>query len=179
MASMTISKSTRGMFTVINVATVLTGIVAMAEPVFAAVDHYDVQVDGLACPFCAYGLEKKLKKLPGAANVRIELNTGWASFDVSSGVLLPEPVQAAVRDAGFTPRDIRVIASGTIETDGDELRLNVGSEHTLRLHGGQAFGKLRALVKKGHRDVVVSGLIRRMDEAWQLTVSEAKQREAR
>lgn len=156
-----------------------TGVFVVAEPASAAVDHYDIQVDGLACPFCAYGLEKKLKKLPGAVNVRIELNTGWASFDVSSGVLLPEPVQAAVRDAGFTPRDIRVIASGTVERAGDELRLNVGDKQTLWLRGGQAFSKLRALVKKGHRNVVVTGLIRRVDDAWQLAVSEAKRGEVR
>lgn len=107
-------KSTKGVLRVIAVAAVLTGILAVATPALAAVDHYEVQVDGLACPFCAYGLEKKLKKLPGAANVQIELKTGWASFDVSSGVLLPESVRDVIRDAGFTPRDIRVTASGTV-----------------------------------------------------------------
>ena len=169
-------RSTKDILTVITAAAVLIGILAVAEPALAAVDHYEVQVDGLACPFCAYGLEKKLKELPGVANVQIELNTGWASFDVSSGVLLPAPVQAAVRDAGFTPRDIRVTASGTVQGKGDELRLRVGGDHTITLRGGAAFGQLRALVKKGHRDVVVTGLIRRVDDTWQLTVAKAKQR---
>jgi len=158
----------------ITAAAVLFGILAVAEPALAAVDHYEVQVDGLACPFCAYGLEKKLKELPGVANVQIELNTGWASFDVLSGVLLPRPVQDAVRDAGFTPRDIKVTASGTVQGKGDELRLSVGGDQTLTLHGGEAFGKLRALVQKGQRDVVVTGLIRRVDDTWQLAVAEAK-----
>jgi hypothetical protein len=89
---------------------------------------------------------------------------------------LPGPVQAAVRDAGFTPRDIRVTASGTVQGKGDELRLSVGGDQTITLHGGAAFGQLRALVKKGHRDVVVTGLIRRVDDTWQLTVAKAKQR---
>lgn len=167
-------RPTRRILTMITAAALAAGILAVAEPALAAVDHYEVQVDGLACPFCAYGLEKKLKKLPGAVNVQIELNTGWASFDVSSGVLLPEPVQDAVRKAGFTPRDIRVTASGTVQGQGDELRLSVGSDQTLTLHSGEAFGKLRALVKKGHRDVVVTGLIRRVDDTWQLSVAEAK-----
>ena len=168
--------STRRILTMITAASLVAGILAVAEPALAAIDHYDVQVDGLACPFCAYGLEKKLKKLPGAANVKIELNTGWASFDVSSGVLLPEAVQDAVRDAGFTPRDIKVTASGTVQGDGDELRLGVGSDQTLTLRGGEAFDKLRGLVKKGHRDVVVTGLIRRVDDTWQLAVASAEQR---
>ncbi len=169
-------RPTRRILTMITAAALAAGILAVAEPALAAVDRYEVQVDGLACPFCAYGLEKKLKKLPGVANVQIELNTGWASFDVLSGVLLPEPVQAAVRDAGFTPRDIRVTASGTVQAKGDALRLRVASDQTLRLRGGEAFDKLRALVKKGHRDVVVTGLIRRVDDTWQLTVADAKRR---
>ena len=167
-------RPTRRILTMITAAALVGGILAVAEPALAAVDHYEVQVDGLACPFCVYGLEKKLKKLPGVANVQIELNTGWASFDVSSGVLLPEPVQDAVRNAGFTPRDIRVTASGTVQGQGDELQLRVGSDQTLTLHGGEAFGELQALVKKGQRDVVVTGLIRRVDDTWQLTVAEAK-----
>ncbi len=171
------NKSTRDIVTIISAAAALTGTLAMAEPALAAVDHYEVQVDGLACPFCAYGLEKKLKKIPGVANVQIELDTGRASFDVSSGVLLPGPIQDAVRDAGFTPRDIRVIASGTVQGDGDALRLDVGGDQTLTLHGGEAFANLRKLVNKGHRDVVVKGLIQRVDDTWQLTVAQVKQRE--
>ena len=43
-------------------AALAAGILAVAEPALAAVDHYEVQVDGLACPFCAYGLEKKAQE---------------------------------------------------------------------------------------------------------------------
>ena len=32
---------------------------------FAAGTEYQLRVDGLACPFCAYGIEKKLKKTEG------------------------------------------------------------------------------------------------------------------
>ena len=167
-------RPTGRILTMLTAAALVAGILGVAGPALAAVDHYDVQVDGLACPFCAYGLEKKLKNLPGVANVQIELNTGWASFDVLSGVLLPGPVQGAVRDAGFTPRDIKVIASGTVQGKGDELRLDVSGGQTLVLRGGEAFGDLRELVKKGQRDVVVTGVIRRVDDTWQLAVAEAK-----
>jgi len=167
-------RPTKRILTMLMAAALVAGILGIAGPARAAVDHYDVQVDGLACPFCAYGLEKKLKNLPGVANVQIELNTGWASFDVLSGVLLPGPVQDVVRDAGFTPRDIKVIASGTVQGKGNELRLDVSGEQTLVLRGGEAFGELRGLVKKGQRDVVVTGLIRRVDDTWQLAVAEAK-----
>ena len=169
-------KATQRILMMITASALAAGILGATAPALAAIDHYEVQVDGLACPFCAYGLEKKLKKLPGVANVQIELKTGRASFDVSSGVLLPEPVQDAVHGAGFTPRDVEVIASGTVQGEGEELLLGVGGGHTLALRGGQALDELRGLVKEGHRDVVVTGLVRRVGDTWQLTVAKAKQR---
>ena len=30
-----------------------------------------IEVDGLACPFCAYGLEKNLKEIDGVENIEI------------------------------------------------------------------------------------------------------------
>lgn len=167
-------RSTRTTLTAITAGFLVAGVLTVADSAFAAVDHYEIQVDGLACPFCAYGLEKKLKKLPGAKNVEIDLNTGRAAFDVSGGILLPGPVQGAVRDAGFTPRDITVTATGTVQGEGDDLRLHVGGEQTLVLHGGEAFGNLQELVNKGKRDVIVTGLVRRVGDNWQLAVAEAK-----
>ena len=169
-------KSTKHMLRMCTVAALLFGTVAASGRALAAIDHYEIQVDGLACPFCAYGLEKKLKRLPGITDVHIELKTGRASFDVSSGVLLPEPVQEAVHDAGFTPRDITVTASGTVQSEGEALQLDVGADQVLALRGGQAFAKLRALVKEGHRNVVVTGLIHRVDDTWQLSVATVTQR---
>ena len=34
------------------------GSLGAASPALANIAHYDVRVDGLACPFCAYGLER-------------------------------------------------------------------------------------------------------------------------
>ncbi len=167
-------RATRRILTMITASVLAAGILGIAEPALAAIDHYEVQVDGLACPFCAYGLEKKLKKLPGATNVQIELNAGRAAFDVVSGVLLPGPVENSVRDAGFTARDIMVTASGTVESEGNDLRLDIGGEQTLVLRGGEAFGELQGLVNKEQRNVVVTGLISRVGDTWQLAVSKAK-----
>ena len=46
-------RPTRRILTMITAAALVAGILAVAEPALAAVDHYEVQVDGLACPFCA------------------------------------------------------------------------------------------------------------------------------
>ncbi len=37
-----------------------------------------VQVDGLSCPFCAYGLEKKLRKVENVARIEIRVDEGRA-----------------------------------------------------------------------------------------------------
>ena len=66
-----------------------------------------IQVDGLTCPFCAYGLEKKLKKLEGAEKVRIDIDQGVAEVTVTEGKTIQEgDLKKAVLDAGFTPKEI-------------------------------------------------------------------------
>ena len=153
------------------------GTLGAASPALANIAHYDVRVDGLACPFCAYGLEKKLKKLPGVSAVEIDLDAGLASFDVAPAtVLMPAPVQEAVRDAGFTPRGITVRASGTVQGDGDDLRLDVGDGQRLMLRSGDALGQLRELVGDGHRSVVVTGAVTRSGDTWRLRVDQVQRR---
>jgi len=84
-----------------------------AAPALAAGAALHVQVDGLACPFCAYGLEKKLKPLPGVEGVRIDYKEGWVELTVEEGADLDESaIRAAVRAAGFTPGAIHRGAPG-------------------------------------------------------------------
>lgn len=67
-----------------------------------------VKVKGLACPFCVYGLEKHLKKLPGATEVKVSLGRGEATVDFApDSKVTEEQVRKAVRDAGFTPGAIQ------------------------------------------------------------------------
>ncbi len=37
---------------------------------------YTLQADGLACPFCAYGIEKQLYRIDGVASVSTDVNRG-------------------------------------------------------------------------------------------------------
>ena len=60
-----------------------------------------VEVDGLACPFCAYGLEKKLKKLDGVEAIYVDMDKGKKDAALSE-----DKIRKAVSDAGFTVRDI-------------------------------------------------------------------------
>ncbi|BAO55249.1 heavy-metal-associated domain-containing protein [Nonlabens marinus] len=68
--------------------------------------YIKIEVDGLSCPFCAYGLEKKLVQA-GSKDVLIELEEGEATMSVSKDQQpTEEELQKIVKDAGFTPKEI-------------------------------------------------------------------------
>ncbi len=75
-----------------------------AFPLFAESDTQKImiKVEGLYCPFCAYGLEKQLKKLDGFKKVEVNLKHGVAELYIKPGVTVTDAViQTAVEDAGF------------------------------------------------------------------------------
>lgn len=74
----------------------------------APFDAFEVRVNGMACPFCAYGIEKKLRALPGAREVKVDLEAGRATFEAPAGTVSREQVQKAIKDAGFSPGEIKV-----------------------------------------------------------------------
>jgi mercuric ion binding protein len=64
---------------------------------------YRLLVDGLACPFCAYGIEKQLLSVDGVQNVVVDLNAGAVQVTMQDGSILNEATaKQAVKDAGFT-----------------------------------------------------------------------------
>ncbi len=66
-----------------------------------------MRVDGLACAFCAYGLEKKLKRLPGVEKVEISLNKGLVVMKLREGAVIDqEKLKRLVRESGFTLRSV-------------------------------------------------------------------------
>lgn len=66
-----------------------------------------IQVDGLSCPFCTYGLEKHLKKVVGVENVDINMKSGKAIVRLKSGAQVDDAeLKKAVKKAGFTARSI-------------------------------------------------------------------------
>lgn len=82
-----------------------------------AYDKYEIQVDGLGCPFCAYGLEKKFKEFKGIRQVKIDIETGNFSFAYPNEKALSlQAVEAQVVKAGYTPIAASVTrADGSIE----------------------------------------------------------------
>ena len=66
---------------------------------------YRLYVDGLACPFCAYGIEKKVGGLDGVEKVEIDIENGLVAVTLAAGATLDEATAAkAVDEAGFSLR---------------------------------------------------------------------------
>lgn len=86
--------------------TVLVGVLTlMSMHAFAAQQTYRLRVDGLACPFCAYGLEKKLNAVKGVEHLEVDVASGLVKVSMTEGATLDEAAaKKAVKEAGFTLR---------------------------------------------------------------------------
>lgn len=68
-----------------------------------AAERYQLAVDGLACPFCAYGVEKRLSAVEGVKSIDTDIKSGRVVVTLDDGKTLTESAaKKAVEDAGFT-----------------------------------------------------------------------------
>jgi copper ion binding protein len=75
-------------------------------------DKAVVAVNGMACPFCAYGLRKELLTLPGVKDVQVDLNKSQATIAVDQGCEVKDAdLEQAVKKAGFTPGSVQCEAA--------------------------------------------------------------------
>jgi len=75
----------------------------LPQAAFAAPTQYQLQVAGLACPFCAYGIEKELNRTDGVDSIDVDINAGTVTVTMAEGATLTEAeVGRIVADAGFS-----------------------------------------------------------------------------
>ena len=150
---------TMGSFRLLPVLAVL--MLPAAREALGQVHRVKVQVDGLACPFCVFNVEKRVKTMRGLdrkAPITTSIEAGVATFAWKPNVEFdPEAVRKAIREAGFTPRRIEVTAAGRVlpPRKGDpepETSLRLAGQGTELLfrrpegtQGREAFEALRAL----------------------------------
>ncbi len=98
-------------FTLIFMVTIIgvQGLSVRAQPATSSDSPQQiiVRVDGASCPFCAFGLEKRLGQIEGVTDVKLEMKEGKVIVTLKEGaVVSEEAIRQAVDDAGFTPREI-------------------------------------------------------------------------
>ncbi len=115
-----------------------------APPARAEISQLTVAVDGLGCPFCVYGIEKKLKAVEGAREVNVDLKTGVAAIKIAYGAYpRATELREAVKQAGFTAGEIRLTAIGTVDIKGKTARLHLrGSDGVYSLLPEERHGLL-------------------------------------
>ncbi|MFN7115904.1 MAG: heavy-metal-associated domain-containing protein [Saprospiraceae bacterium] len=123
----------------------MKNIIILAFALFASVvasaqkDNFTVKVEGLGCPFCAYGLEKKFKEVDGVKNIKIEIETGLMTFtaDATKNLTI-EKIDSQVDKAGYTAKEITIErANGKVETSaGKQTTASAGNKtETFKVYG--------------------------------------------
>jgi len=85
-------------------------LVLVAASAFAGPQAYKLGVDGLACPFCAFGVERRLKAVKGVEKVDVDIRTGHVIVTVIEAASFDETMaRKAVNEAGFTLRSFEKI----------------------------------------------------------------------
>ena len=120
-----------------------------------------VAVDGMACPFCAFGVEKRIKKVKGVKTVSVDMRTGKALVTAEPNASIHyRDVPQAVRDAGFTPGEMHITASGYIGKDKNNRMIFNLKESSLILatHNTELKTRLKSMTKT-ERPVVLTGKV--------------------
>ncbi len=125
----------------------------------------ELEVNGMACPFCAFGIEKKLRAVEGVQDLTVFLDEGRIElvFSPDNGASASD-IEAAVKEAGFKLFGLPLEVRGTLAPDTDTPVLDAGRNVRFLLldtndNGsplvGEALEKLRASARSGV--VVVNG----------------------
>jgi len=100
----------------ILLASLTFGITALA-----ADNQYLLGVDGLACPFCAFGIEKRLNKVDGVTDIKVDVGKSVVRVTLEEGKTLTEKrARQAVKEAGFTLRSYTEVADRAEDEPGDQ-----------------------------------------------------------
>lgn len=68
---------------------------------------YVLRVDGLACPYCGYGIEKQFTRQAGVQGTEIDIDKGVVVVSVETGTRFSdEELKQIVHDSGFELGDI-------------------------------------------------------------------------
>ena len=111
------------------------GLILFATPVNAGFRSAQLSVNGLSCPFCAFGIEKKLLDVPGVLDVEVFLDEGRVAltFQGDSEATVSD-LEQAVRKAGFELSGLSLETDGEVQHPGQrDVRLVVHPGMTFRL----------------------------------------------
>lgn len=137
----------------------------------AEVRSYELRVEGTACLFRAFGLERALGRLEGVRHAEVTPATGAIHLTLEPDVtLLPDAIQPLVDGAGLSLASLSVVARGTVRGSAEGGRLVLGGGKALVLLTGPGTEQLGALLAEGKRALELRGDVRRHGDGWGMVV---------
>jgi len=92
----------------------LAALLGALAPQALAETAYRLGVNGISCPFCAYGIEKELGKLDGVARVTTQIEDGVVRVEMAGDAVLDHATaERAVKKAGFSLKSFEPIDGET------------------------------------------------------------------
>ena len=159
------------------VAAFLAASLFAALPAGAQITSIAIRVDGLACPFCAFSLEKKIRAVEGTKEPVINIEQGVVTLTPLGDVSIDfDDLREAVTNAGFTPRDISVEGIGRLAMIAERpILVAEGGRQLFRLAPNDVLARLQA---DAEHIVTFSGTVitRKHDDdtsLWTLTLLSA------
>lgn len=100
------------------------GAMSLGEVARAEILSADLRVNGMSCPFCAFGIEKKLLDVDGVTKVEVLLDEGRLHLQLVPGnEATTATLEAAVGKAGFELAGLAIEVRGTLEVEPTETWL--------------------------------------------------------
>ncbi len=152
------------------------GLLLHAAPADAAFVAAELRVNGLSCPFCAFGIEKKLLDVDGVQGVEVFLDDGRIAlrFEPDNDATVSD-LERAVEKAGFEIAALRLTVRGHLlrgEQGGAILAASTRMKFRLVETRGEStepissttLKRLRESTGQEDRSVVVTGAVGDRDE---------------
>ncbi len=94
----------------------------------------ELLVNGMSCPFCVFGIEKKLRHVNGVNEVEVFLDEGRIRLVFTAeNTATVRDIENAVDDAGFEISSLSVDVEGTLVEDDGAMVLQSGEASRYRL----------------------------------------------
>ncbi len=109
----------------------LLRLVLLAAPLASQAEilEAELRVDGLVCPFCAFGIEKKLRAVQGVQEVEVLLDEGRVRLAFRPGnAATVGALEEAVDKSGFELSGVKLKVQGTLATDSANPILDAGGK---------------------------------------------------
>ncbi|HWL74233.1 MAG TPA: cation transporter [Burkholderiaceae bacterium] len=95
---------------VIAIALSLLSLSASAQT--SAASTIKAEVNGMVCAFCAQGIEKKIKAMPQAGDVYVNLDKRLVAVEMKPGqTVAHDKIKAAIEDSGYDVVKIETVSA--------------------------------------------------------------------